>query len=400
MSKLGLADLLKSGADRTRVLVRVDYNVPQDEQGKITDDTRIRETVPTVKMLLDQGRIPILMSHLGRPKGKPEPKYSLKPVAEHLKTVFPGVKVLMADDVAGPSARKLASEAARGSLVLLENLRFDPREEKNDPAFAKDLAALGQAYVNDAFGASHRKHASVDAVAKLFPGAAAMGLLMQKELDAYDRILARPAHPFVAVLGGAKVSDKLGVVTHLLGSCDAIIIGGAMAYTFLKAGGTPIGGSRVEAELIDSAKQALDRARARKVEILLPTDHVISRAIDDVASAKDCDQAIPEGWLGLDIGPRTRERYAAAIKKAKTIAWNGPMGVFETERFAEGTRAVARAVASSGAQSYAGGGDTVAAIAQNGLGNGITHISTGGGASLELMEGQVLPGIAALSEKR
>ncbi|MFO0981711.1 MAG: phosphoglycerate kinase [Planctomycetota bacterium] len=399
MGKLSVRDLLAGAPRGQKILVRVDYNVPQDDLGKITDDTRMRETIPTLRLMLDHGATPILMSHLGRPKGKPDAKYSLKPVAERLHELFPQVHVALAADVGGTASRQAVADSSAGSLVLLENLRFDAGEEKNDAALAKNLAALGAAYVNDAFGASHRRHASVVAVAELHRGRAAMGLLMQKELDAYERILAHPAAPFIAVLGGAKVSDKLGVVNHLIDRCQTIVIGGAMAYTFLKADGIGVGKSLVEEELVPAARDALARARDKAVEIALPTDHVIARAFDDAASAKDCALEIPEGWLALDIGPRTRERYVAAIKRAKTIAWNGPMGVFENERFAAGTHAVAKAIVESGAKSYAGGGDTVAAITRWQLEKGITHISTGGGASLELMEGKTLPGVAALTSK-
>jgi 3-phosphoglycerate kinase len=376
-----------------RVLVRVDFNVPLDKEGRITDDTRIRASLPTIRNLLERGGAAVLMSHLGRPKG-PDPKSSLRGVAKRLAELLPDRKVAFAPECIGPEAEAAARALKPAEALLLENVRFHPEEEKGDRAFARALSQLGDLYVNDAFGASHRAHASVSVVAEFLPSAA--GLLLQAELDAFHRLLEDKTRPFVAILGGAKVSDKVGVVENLIGKVDALLVGGAMAYAFLRAQGTGTGSSKVDEADVPIARSAIDKARSAKTELLLPVDHVVAEKFDADAPSKTVDGAIPAGWMGLDIGPKTIERYGKTIRGAKRVVWNGPMGVFEFDRFAEGTRAVARAVAESGAFSIVGGGDSVAAVTKLGFADLISHISTGGGASLELLEGQVLPGVACL----
>jgi phosphoglycerate kinase len=383
-----------------RVLMRVDFNVPLDKKtNAITDDTRMRAALPTIQRLLERGAAVILMSHLGRPKGV-TPNLSLGPVATHLQTLLPGVPVHFVAASVGPEAQAAAAALKPGEVLLLENLRFHAEEEANDAEFARHLAALGDLYVNDAFGTAHRAHASTEGVAHLLP--AAMGLLMGKEVNVMGRALEDPARPFVAILGGAKISDKMGVVEHLLGKVDALLIGGGMANTFLRAQGYATGDSLVEEDKVDEARRLLDAAATRRVRLLLPTDVVIADAFAaDAARLTVNVDAVPVGWRILDIGPATAAAYAQEIAFARTVVWNGPMGVFEFEPFAAGTRAVARALAEAsgqGATTIIGGGESVAAVEQAGVADQMTHISTGGGASLEFLEGRTLPGVAALPD--
>ena len=396
MAKLSVDKLEARGKT---VLLRVDFNVPI-ENGRVGDDTRVRASLPTIRHLMGQGAKLVLCSHLGRPKGRPEPKYSLAPVAKHLQTLL-GKPVAFSPEVVGPAAQQAAQALQPGGLLLLENLRFDPREEKNDPAFAKELAALAELYVSDAFGTVHRAHASTEGVAKFFPKAAC-GFLIAKELEFLGMALHRPRRPFVAILGGAKVGDKIEVIRSLLGRADVLLVGGAMAYTFLKAQGHEIGNSLL-AEHLELAASLLKEAAAQGKPIHLPSDHVVAAEMKADAKAEACAGVdIPAGRLGLDIGPKTVAAFRAEIAKAKLIVWNGPMGVFEMAPFQSGTFAVAQAVARAsedvGAVTVVGGGDSVAAVNQAGVAERITHISTGGGASLEFLEGKTLPGIAVLTE--
>ena len=379
-----------------RVLVRCDFNVPLDGAA-ITDEKRIVEALPTIRYLKEAGARVILCSHLGRPKGKADPKYSLAPVAARLGELL-GCPVPLAADVTGESARSLADSLRDGEVMLLENVRFDPREEKNDPAFARELASLAELYVNDAFGTAHRAHASTAGVADYLP--AVCGFLIEKELSFLGGALEEPARPFTAILGGAKVSDKIGVIRSLLAKVDSLLIGGGMAYTFIKAQGGQIGGSLCEEDKLDLARELLAEAEEKGVRLLLPVDTVIADAFrEDAATRVVPAGQIPDGWQGLDIGPETRALFAAEVKQAATVVWNGPMGVFEMKPFAAGTEAVAEAMAESGAVTIIGGGDSAAAAAQMGVADRIRHISTGGGASLEFLEGKVLPGIACLEDK-
>lgn len=376
-----------------RVLVRVDYNVPINE-GKVGDDTRIRAAMPTIDYLLEHRAAVILCSHLGRPKGTPNPKYSLRPVADYLAQLR-GKPVAFAEDCIGPVAEKAAKALKPGEVLLLENTRFHPEEEKNDPQMARQLAALADLYVNDAFGSAHRAHASTEGVARFLPGVA--GFLMEKEIRYLGQAIANPEKPFVTILGGAKISDKIGVIRNLLSKADAILIGGGMANTFFKAQGYPVGDSLVEDESLETARQLLKEATTR---LRLPVDVVIADKFDAEADSKIIPMGpVPDGWRILDIGPQTVASYGKVIKSAGTVVWNGPMGVFEFPKFAEGTFTIGKAVAESKAVSIIGGGDSVAAIKQSGLENQITHISTGGGASLEMLEGKELPGVAALEDK-
>ena len=395
MAKRGLDDLDVRGK---RVLIRVDFNVPLDKETgtKVLNDARIRAALPTIRAVLDRGGRPILMSHLGRPKGKVVPTMSLRPVAKRLEELL-GVPVRMAPDCVGPEVERMARELPPGEVLMLENVRFHPEETKGDEEFAKKLAALGDVFVNDAFGSAHRAHASVYTVAKFLPAAA--GYLLQKEIEAFERILERPERPFVAILGGAKVSDKLPVIRNLLPKVDKLLIGGAMAYTFLKAEGLETGKSLVEEDLLEEARSVKAEAASQGKDLLLPKDHVVAASPDDEAGAKVVEGPVPADLMGLDIGPATVEAYRAALQGAKTVLWNGPMGVFEKDAFAKGTLGVGQAVAECGAFSVVGGGDSVAAVEKLGLADKISHISTGGGASLELLEGKELPGIAVLPEK-
>lgn len=383
-----------------RVLTRVDFNVPMDKSGAITDDTRIRAALATLEFVLSRGGRPVLMSHFGRPDGAPDPKYSLKPVAEHLQRLL-GRTVHFAEDCIGAAATETVKKARSGEVVLLENLRFHPGETKNDPDFAAQLAKLGDLYVNDAFGTAHRAHASTVGVTAHFQQRAG-GLLMDKELENLGGLLHNPRRPFVAVLGGAKVSGKIEVIDNLIGRVDSILIGGGMAFTFFRALGLDTGASLVEEGLLDTVKGMLERAKNSSTEIVLPEDLIVADRFDAAAQRDEVLATdIPEGWMGLDIGPRSVRLFGATIEDANTIFWNGPMGVFEMEPFAKGTRAMARAIAKAtenGARSVVGGGDSVAALAQANLTHKITHVSTGGGASLEYLGGATLPGVEALSD--
>jgi 3-phosphoglycerate kinase len=386
-----------------KVLVRVDYNVPINDKGEVEDDTRIRESLPTLNYLIEQNCAIILMSHLGRPKGKPEEKYSLKPVAKRLEELL-NRKVIMAKGIVDEETKKLAKELKNGEILLLENVRFEPREEKDDENFAKELASLvGEdgIFVQDAFGSVHRAHASTHAIAKFLP--AVCGFLLEKEITYFDKILTSPEKPFIAILGGAKVSDKIGVIENLLNKVDAIIIGGAMAYTFMLSRGISVGNSLVEKDKLDLAQELLKKAEQKNVNILLPIDHVVTQKIEPAAEAKYIDTVdIPEGYIGVDIGKNTIARITNVILSAKTIVWNGPMGVFEIDKFAEGTKQVATLITEAtkkGATTVVGGGDSVSAIKKFKLEGGFSHISTGGGASLELLEGKKLPGIEVLLDK-
>lgn len=381
-----------------RVLVRVDYNVPLDANGNVSDDKRITASLPTINYLLEQGARIILCSHLGRPKGEVKKEFSLAPVAKRLKELLPGVNIYFASDCIGEEAERKAAALKDGEILLLENLRFHKEEEKNDPEFAKKLASLAEIYVNDAFGTVHRAHASTAGVAAYLPAVA--GFLIGKELSIMGGALENPERPFVAILGGAKVADKIGVITNLLNKCDTLLIGGGMAYTFFKAMGYEIGDSLLDAESIDLAKQLMENAKQKGVKLLLPVDTVVAKAFAaDAEHMTVAANAIPAGWQGLDIGEKTRELFSAEIKNAKTVIWNGPMGVFEFPEFAKGTEAVAKACAECGGTTIIGGGDSASAVKKLGYADKMTHISTGGGASLEFLEGKVLPGVAALNDK-
>ena len=396
MAKLSIADL---DLDGKRVLVRVDFNVPL-EGGEVMDDTRLQASLPTIRHILAGGGTPVLMSHLGRPDGKVVPELSLKPVAERLGTLL-DCQVVMADDCVGEGVQALVKGASKGSVVLLENLRFHSEEEGNAPAFARELGEMGEAYVNDAFGTAHRAHASTEGVTHYFVHCAA-GFLMQKELDYLGKALSDPARPFVAILGGAKISGKIDVIESLMPNVDALLIGGGMAYTFFKAMGLEIGGSLLEKSRIDVAEGLLKRAQEEEVRLLLPVDAIAAAELAEGVETQVVHRDdIPADLQCLDIGPKTRELFASEIVKAKTAVWNGPMGVFEMQTFAAGTRAIAEALSQAtdaGATTVVGGGETAAAVAEYGLADRLSHVSTGGGASLEFLEGKVLPGVAALSD--
>ena len=382
------------GLKGKRVFVRVDFNVPQDEKNNITDDTRILLSLPTVRFVSEAGGKVILASHLGRPKGKRDLKFSLAPVAKRLSELL-GKKVTLATDCIGEEVQKQVEGLREGEVVLLENLRFHPEEEKNEEAFSKALASLCDIYVNDAFGAAHRAHASTEGMTR-FVKTVAAGFLMMKEVESLEKALVNPQKPYVAILGGAKVSDKIGVIQNLLGKVTTLLIGGGMAYTFLRAEGFQVGKSLVEEDQIGLSLSLLERARG-KITFLLPSDHVAAERMDIQAKREVVkNDKIPSGWVCLDIGPETVKTFSREILSAKTIVWNGPMGVFELEPFGQGTFAIAKAIAHSSAFSIVGGGDTVAAVNRAGVGDRISHISTGGGASLEFLEGKKLPGIEAL----
>ena len=395
MNKLSIRDLDLKGK---RVFIRVDFNVPLDD-AKVIDDTRIRETLPTLRLAIDRGARLVLASHLGRPKGKVDPKYSLAPVAARLRELL-GKPVDFASDCIGADALAKSKALPDGGVLLLENVRYHPQEEANDPEFSKQLAALcDQLFVCDAFGSAHRAHASVVGITKFVKQAAA-GLLMEKELAHLGKAVSNPERPFVSVLGGAKVSDKIEVVQNLMKLADAMLIGGAMAYTFLKSQGKPVGKSLVEDDKLDLARGLLDEARKRNFRLLLPVDHVLAESPDSTVTKISDIASTLDGWMGLDVGPKTIQLFGDEISKARTIVWNGPLGMFEKPPFAQGTLAIARAVAEAtkaGATSIIGGGDSVAAVEQAGVASQISHISTGGGASLKFLAGEKLPGVEALT---
>ncbi len=380
-----------------RVLVRCDFNVPQDEEGNITDDRRIIAALPTIKYLMEHNAKVILCSHLGRPKGEFNMKYSLKPIAKRLSELL-GKEVHMADDVIGDSAKNLAASLREGDVMLLENVRFHKEEEANDMAFSKALAELADVYVNDAFGTAHRAHASTEGVAKYLP--AVCGYLIQKEINVMGKALNNPVRPFVAILGGKKVSDKINVITNLIDKVDELLIGGGMAYTFFKAKGYEIGKSICEDDKVELAKELMEKAAHKGVKLLLPIDNVVATEFSNDAESKVvASNEIPEDWEGVDIGPETVKLYGDALKNAKTVIWNGPMGVFEFDKFAVGTNEIAKILGGLDAITIIGGGDSAAAIEKGGFADKMTHISTGGGASLEFLEGKELPGIACLLDK-
>ena len=392
-NKKTVEDIAVSGK---RVLVRCDFNVPLKD-GVITSDKRIVEALPTIKYLMNNGAKVILCSHMGKPKGEVVAKYSLAPVAARLTELL-GTEVKLAPDTIGAETKSMAAALADGQALLLENTRFDKREEKNDPEFAKELASMADIFVNDAFGAAHRAHASTAGVAAYLP--AVCGYLIQKEISVMGKALADPVRPFVAILGGAKVSDKIGVINNLIDKCDTLVVGGGMAYTFFKALGHSVGTSLCENDKVDLAKEMMDKAAAKGVNFLIPVDNVVGKAYDENTEFMTVNSDdIPDGWMGLDIGPKSQELFANAIKGAGTVVWNGPMGVSEWKNFAAGTESVAKAVAESGAISIIGGGDSAAAVEKLGYASKMTHISTGGGASLEFLEGKELPGIACLQDK-
>ncbi|WP_347490185.1 phosphoglycerate kinase [Desulfoscipio sp. XC116] len=394
MAKKTVRDVNVSGK---KVLVRVDFNVPLDKEGRVTDDTRIKAAMPTIKYLAGEKARVILMSHLGRPKGQVNESYRLDAVAVRLEQLL-GAPVRKVDDCIGEQVRQAVDELGEGEVLLLENLRFYPGEEKNEPGFARQLASLGDILVNDAFGTAHRAHASNYGVAQLLPAVA--GFLMEKEITMLSQVLGSPGRPFVAIMGGAKVSDKIGVIDNLLTKVDVLLIGGGMANTFFKAGGLDIGKSLLESDKVELAGQLMQKAEEKRVQLLLPVDVVVAPAVSPDADARAVPvNAVPEGGMILDIGPQTVQQFSDRLKNAATVVWNGPLGVFEMEPFAHGTMGIARALADSQAVTVIGGGDSAAAVEKAGVAGRITHISTGGGASLKFLEGKELPGVAALQDK-
>lgn len=394
MDKKSVADIVLSGK---RVLVRVDFNVPVDDKLNITDDNRIRASLETIRFIIKERGKVILMSHRGRPKGEVKIEFTLKPVAARLAELL-DKPVKMLNDCVGEQVRDAVASMSEGDVILLENLRFHKEETKNDPDFAKELALLGEIFVNDAFGTCHRAHASTEGVTHYLE--AVSGFLVQKEIEYFQRVLTQPSKPFMFILGGAKVADKIPVIENMMDKADSIIVGGAMAYTFMKAKGINIGSSRVEEDMVEISEKIFIRAKKKEVDIILPVDHVVTDNIEAGENVKITDtESINEGWIGVDVGPKTIELFCGKIKRAKTIVWNGPVGIFENDKFAEGSKAVAQAIADSDAVSVIGGGDTAAAVAKFSLSDRMSHISTGGGASLEYLEGKILPGIAALADK-
>ncbi len=394
MNKKSVKDIDITGK---RVLMRVDFNVPLDKQQNVTDDNRIRAALPTIKYVLEKKAKLILMSHLGRPKGEAKPEYSLKPAAEALSKLL-NKPVRMLNDCIGEEVKKAVSEMSESDIVMLENLRFHKEETANDNGFAGELASLGDVFVNDAFGTCHRAHASTEGVTHHIAGVS--GFLVEKEIEYFQKILDNPEKPFVFLLGGAKVADKIPVIENMMDKASAIMIGGAMAYTFMKVNNIDIGSSRCEQDMLETAKSILDKAREKGVEIILPVDHIVTDNIEAASNIKITEaEAIEEGFMGVDIGPKTINFFIEELKTAKTIVWNGPVGIFENDKFANGTKALAGAIAESDAISVIGGGDTAAAVAKFNAADKMSHISTGGGASLEYMEGKVLPGVAALTDK-
>lgn len=389
--------VLDTDIKNKRVLIRVDYNVPLDENLQITDDARIVKSLDTVKHCLKENAKIILMSHLGRPKGKPEASFSLKPAAERLSKLI-GKPVTLASDCIGTDVEAKANALKGGEVLMLENLRFHSEEEKNDPAFAKKLASLGEVYVNDAFGTAHRAHASTEGVTKYLPAVA--GLLLAKEVEYFTKVVSNPDRPFVTILGGAKVSDKIKLISNLLNKADILLVGGAMAYTFYKVLGIGIGNSKFDPAGIDAAKDALELSKKKNVPIILPVDRVIAEKMEKNVPTKVVSTDIPEGWSGFDIGPESCKKFKEVLSKAKTILWNGPLGLFEVPPFDKGTREIAEYISGLKATTIIGGGDTAAAMVKFGLEDKMSHVSTGGGASLEFLEGTVLPGIAALRDKK
>lgn len=380
-----------------KVLMRVDFNVPLDDNNQITDDNRITEAMPTIEYILAQGASLILMSHLGRPKGKPKPEFSLKPVAERLGKLL-NKSVILAPDCVGNEVSNLAADLKPGSVSLLENLRFHNEEEENNPVFSQQLASLGDIYINDAFGTAHRAHASTEGVTKFLPSGA--GLLLDKELTYFDKTMEHPDRPFVAILGGAKVKDKIPVILNLLNKVDTLIIGGGMAYTFLYHKGVKIGNSLLDKDSLPVVDKILEKAKSKNVKIYFPSDYIVADKFSQDANIKTISGDIPDGWEGIDMGPKSRQEVDEILKASKTVVWNGPVGVFEIDKFAEGTKAVAKTLASllGNCTTIIGGGDTASAVKKFGFETQMSHISTGGGASLELLEGKILPGVSALND--
>lgn len=396
MKKLTIRDVDLNGKT---VIMRVDFNVPIDKEGKVSDDTRITAALPTIKYAVEKKAKVILLSHLGRPKGGPDPKYSLKPVADHLKKIS-GLNVSFVPYLIGEEAKQAVKNMKLGDVLILENTRFHPGEEKNDLELAKAWAELADIHVNDAFGTAHRAHSSNVGIATFIPSVA--GFLMEKEIEFLNKVTYEPEHPYVVVLGGAKVSDKIGVITNLLNKADKLLIGGAMMFTFFKAQGIPVGSSLVEDDKLELAKEILKQAEQKKVQLILPVDAVIAQKMEAGVEAKvvQIKDGIPSGWMGLDIGPQTIKLFGESLKNAKTVVWNGPMGVFEIDDFAKGTKAVAELIAKVKGTTVIGGGDSAAAVAKFGLESAYSHVSTGGGASLEFLEGKELPGITSIADKK